>query len=305
MARMYSLFSLLTLAAFSTARIIPGTNVSSFDCGVGTESADAKFLATISQLSKTEDAPTTSSARSFSQISRLFTRQTKAIEVPTYFHILTKTSNAASITQKMIDDQLTSLNSAYNPYSIRFKLIDTTFTANDAWAVASGSDMDAMKRALRKGTYNTLNLYFHSDLSGSILGTCTLPSDIGPGRPNPSIYNADGCNVAAQTMPGGKISGYNLGKTAVHEVGHWLGLLHVFEGYSCSGNGDFIGDTPMQSTSTDGCPTKPAKDSCPTLKGSDLVHNFMDYSTDACYERFTTGQMQRVRSLWAKFRQGR
>ncbi|PSK45272.1 hypothetical protein B9Z65_2412 [Elsinoe australis] len=299
------LLSILALAALATARIIPGTNTSAFDCGVGVETADTTFLNTISKLDATNDVPSTSSVRTFSQISRLFTRQTKAIEVPTYFHILTKTSNAATVTPSMVTDQFTALNKAYNPYNIRFTLLGTTYTANDAWAVASGPDMDALKASLRRGTYNTLNLYFHSDLAGAILGTCTLPSDIGPGKPSPSIYVSDGCNVAAQTMPGGKISGYNSGKTAVHEVGHWLGLLHVFEGYSCTGNGDFISDTPVQSTSTDGCPTKPAKDSCPGVKGVDAVHNYMDYSTDACYERFTTGQIQRVRSLWTKFRNGR
>ncbi|KAF4556879.1 Extracellular metalloprotease-like protein 1 [Elsinoe fawcettii] len=302
---MRSVLSILALVAFTTARIIPGTNTSAFDCGVGVGSADPNFLATISKLDAANDTVSSSAARTFSHISRLFTRQTKAIEVPTYFHILTKTSNSASVTQKMITDQIIALNAAYSPHSITFKLLGTTINANDAWAVAAGQDMDNMKAALRQGTYNTLNLYFHSDLSGAILGTCTLPSNIGPGVPAKSTYAADGCNVAAQTMPGGTIRGYNSGKTAVHEVGHWLGLLHVFEGYSCTGNGDFISDTPMQSTSTDGCPTKPAKDSCPSVKGTDAVHNYMDYSTDACYERFTTGQIQRVRSLWGKFRQGR
>ncbi|KAF2223199.1 hypothetical protein BDZ85DRAFT_312926 [Elsinoe ampelina] len=301
---MYSILSILALAALTAARIIPGTNTTAFDCGVGVESADPNFLATISKLDANNET-LTSSARTFSQISRLFTRQTKAIQIPTYFHILTKTSNAASVTPKMISDQLTALNAAYSPHSITFNLINTSITANDAWAVAAGPDMDTMKASLRRGTYNALNLYFHSDLSGSILGTCTLPSNIGPGVPPRNVYAADGCNIAAQTMPGGTIRGYNSGKTAVHEVGHWLGLLHVFEGYSCSGSGDFISDTPMQSTSTDGCPAKPAKDSCPDQKGVDAVHNYMDYSTDACYERFTTGQMQRVRSLWGKFRMGR
>ena len=76
--------------------------------------------------------------------------------------------------------------------------------------------------------------------------------------------------------------GYDEGQTAVHETGHWLGLLHTFQGYSCSGPGDYIDDTPQQSQSTDGCPnTIPLKDSCPSLPGMDAIHNFMDYSTDA------------------------
>jgi hypothetical protein len=89
----------------------------------------------------------------------------------------------------------------------------------------------------------------------------------------------DGCNVHAGSMPGGNVRGNNLGKTAVHEVGHWFGLLHTFAGYSCTGDGDFISDTPQASTSTSGCPV--GKDSCPKVPGLDPVTNYMDYSTDA------------------------
>ena len=82
-------------------------------------------------------------------------------------------------------------------------------------------------------------------------------------------------------MPNGPVVGYNLGKTAVHEVGHWFGLLHTFQDNTCdSGDaGDFIDDTPRQSVSTDGCPV--GKDSCPDQPGLDPIHNFMDYGTDA------------------------
>ncbi|KAG9733434.1 hypothetical protein KCU73_g11043, partial [Aureobasidium melanogenum] len=162
-----------------------------------------------------------------------------------------------------------------------------------------------MKTALRNGTYSTHNIYFMTDLTGSILGTCSLPSDIGPGTPDPSTYITDGCMIQANTMPGGNIYGFNLGMTAVHETGHWMGLLHTFEGYSCTGSGDFIADTPMQSTSTDGCPSKPPKDSCPTVAGVDAIHNYMDYSDDACYTGFTLDQNKRMSNMWATYRVGR
>ena len=234
--------------------------------------------------------------------AHLTRRQTQTpISINTYFHVLSTTANAGLITQEMANKQLTALNTAYNPYGISFVLKDTTFTTNDAWAVGSGGDMDAAKAALRAGTYKDLNIYFLTDYYGGNLGTCTLPSQVPPGAP-PSMYVSDGCNVNANTMPGGSMLGYDMGKTAVHETGHWLGLLHTFEGYSCTGEGDLIDDTPMESVSTDGCPQKPAKVSCPETTGVDPIHNYMDYSTDACYESFTPLQIARIEELWNQFR---
>lgn len=106
-----------------------------------------------------------------------------------------------------------------------------------------------------------------------VLGFSTLPDKL-----NASGYALDGCNIHAGSMPGGNVPGNNLGKTAVHEVGHWFGLLHIFEGFSCDGEGDFVDDTPQQKTSTAGCPS--GKNSCPGLQGVDMVSNYMDYSTD-------------------------
>ena len=226
------------------------------------------------------------------------------IAVTTYFHVISTTANAQLITQSMADQQIGVLNTAYNPYGISFTLANTSFTTNDVWAVAAtDADMNALKTALRQGTYQDLNIYFHTDLSGGNLGTCTLPAQV-PAGANATIYVSDGCNVNANTMPGGSMGGYNMGKTAVHETGHWMGLLHTFEGYSCTGDGDLIDDTPMESQSTDGCPDKPAKDSCPTVAGVDPIHNYMDYSTDACYEAFTPLQVARMGTLFGEFRQG-
>ena len=88
-------------------------------------------------------------------------------------------------------------------------------------------------------------------------------------------------------MPGGATYGYNLGKTAVHEVGHWFGLLHTFQDTTCAVGdpGDWIADTPQEAVSTEGCPVGGmgggwVKNSCPEREGVDPVHNYMDYSTD-------------------------
>ena len=183
-----------------------------------------------------------------------------------------------------------------------------------------------MKNELRKGGYSTLNIYFQTDLQTThaegerlvpdtdreshvsttlasvVLGFCTMPDpsiNASSSRPD---YVKDGCNVLAKTMPGGPLTGYNRGGTTIHKVGHWNGLLHTFQGESCSSDneGDYITDTPQEAIPTEGCPKK--KNSCPDSPGVDAIHNFMDYSSDECYENFTPGQMKRMRNMWSSVR---
>ena len=295
-------FASLCAATILSPQDLPYNHtVKHFDCGVSHSHASHHFNKTVQALHKNGRM----GPHSLSHKAKIHNRQSSGINVDTVFHIITSTSSAGTITQDMANAQIAQMNTMYGPYGITFNLIGTTFTANDAWAVASGDDMNALKTSLRQGTYATLNLYFHTDLAGGILGTCTLPSDIGPGTPDPSSYVSDGCNVQANTMPGGNVLGYNSGMTAVHETGHWLGLLHVFEGYTCDGDGDLIADTPMQSMSTAGCPAAGTQDSCPDSPGFDAVNNIMDYSTDACYTGFTGLQLQRMHDLFGQYRSGR
>jgi hypothetical protein len=179
-----------------------------------------------------------------------------------------------------------------------------------------------MKSTLRKGTYRTLNVYFQTDLqaspgqsgrasshsndlSTSVLGFCTLPDPSINATSPRADYVKDGCNILASAMSGGTLDQYNRGGTAIHEIGHWNGLLHTFQGESCDADnpGDYIADTPQQSAPTGGCPAK--KDSCPHLPGLDAIHDFMDYSSDVCYESFTDGQNERMRNMWVSMRAGK
>ena len=92
-------------------------------------------------------------------------------------------------------------------------------------------------------------------------------------------------------MPGGPIGNYNLGYTATHEVGHYLGLAHTFDDgvKGCIGHGDHVDDTPFMVEPTSGCPADGTKDTCPKKPGFDPIHNYMDYSYDICYTEFTRG----------------
>ncbi|KAL9106339.1 MAG: hypothetical protein Q9227_008608 [Pyrenula ochraceoflavens] len=255
-----------------------------------------------------------------------------------YFHIVTSAAAADPSNLKYVKDamwrnQLAILSRSYANSSIYFSFQGVTRTINDTWA-ANGDDI-AMKTALRQGTYSTLNVYFQSDLqtapdpslpvtpgySDVLLGYCSLPS-AGVTTDTPSSsYASDGCNILSGTMPGGTVTDYNMGGTAIHEIGHWNGLLHPFMDQTCdpSDLGDYIADTPQESIPTDGCPV--GKDSCPSsgydpndpsavhtaagYEGLDPIHNFMDYSNDGCYEGFTGGQAARMWNIWAEYRQGR
>ena len=84
-----------------------------------------------------------------------------------------------------------------------------------------------MKKALRKGTYRALNIYFLYSLGGN-LGYCYFPTSVTTGS-NDFYY--DGCSILYTTVPGGSLANFNQGKTATHEVGHWSGLLHTFRTY--------------------------------------------------------------------------
>lgn len=312
------LAAIMALGSFATAQQFVNTNgthfldpltqkkIKHFGCAVHRGHGGAHFNKTVEELHKKQkeskkkmQGPRAARANMKRQDATVST----PIEITAHFHIIATAANSKAITQDMAQQQMAAMNTAYNPYGISFALDpNVTFTTNDAWSVAgTAADITAMKSALRAGTYKDLNIYFHTDLAGGNLGTCSLPSQV-PAGADPSMYNSDGCLVNANTMPGGTMAGYNMGKTAVHETGHWLGLLHTFEGYSCAAGGDLIDDTPRQSQATDGCPEKPPKDSCPTETGVDAIHNYMDYSTDACYEGFTPLQIARIETLWNQFR---
>jgi hypothetical protein len=173
------------------------------------------------------------------------------------------------------------MNDAYRPSKVEFKHINTTRTINKKWAT-NGGEVE-MKKALRQGEYKTLNLYFLSSLGGGLLGYCYFPVKTKPGE---SDFILDGCTILAASVPGGSAVPFDLGHTATHEIGHWMGLYHTFQG-GCTG-GDSIDDTPAQSSPSSGCPI--GRDSCPNAAGLDPIHNFMDYSDDACYEEFTAQQ---------------
>ncbi len=84
---------------------------------------------------------------------------------------------------------------------------------------------------------------------------------------------------------------YNLGRTATHEIGHWLGLRHIWGDGTCAS--DYCTDTPTQNTANYGCPVFPST-TCNNGANGDMFMNFMDYCNDSCLNLFTLNQKTRM-----------
>ena len=227
-----------------------------------------------------------------------------SIAIPTYVHVISKGAGFENgdVPDHMINAQMSVLNNAYAGYTggaptgFSFSLVKITRTVNERWhnmGIQSREEREA-KAALRQGGAGTLNIYLTA--GGGYLGWATFPSSYS------SQPNQDGIVCDFRSLPHGSYAEYSEGDTATHEVGHWLSLYHTFQG-GCTPNNDYVSDTAAERGPAFGCPV--GRDTCTksTYPGIDPVDNFMDYTDDACMFVFTGGQVTRMKSAWATFRQ--
>jgi hypothetical protein len=216
--------------------------------------------------------------------------------IQVWAHRIHPTSGGGSVTTAQINSQLDVLNAAYAGTTFSFALAGITDTNNSAWYIATPDTASEaeMKTTLRTGDSSTLNMYINN-MGGGLLGWATFPSwYVG----DPLM---DGVVVLYQSLPGGSAAPYNRGDTGTHEVGHWMGLYHTFQG-GCTATNDLVSDTPAESSPAFGCPT--GRNSCSgvAFRGNDPIANFMDYTDDACMTELTPGQASRMNAAWNLYR---
>ena len=163
-----------------------------------------------------------------------------------------------------------------------------TYTYNNGTATAT--------RGWNPNKY--LNIWL-CNLSGGILGYAQFPESplggIGCGTTSSAtdgvvfMYNSIGkSSVTKNPAP------YNEGRTATHEIGHWLGLRHIWgDANGTCGLDDFCNDTPIAAKANYGCLT--GTNSCTSFPGNDMIENYMDYTDDKCMSTFTNDQKTRMR----------
>jgi PKD repeat protein len=164
----------------------------------------------------------------------------------------------------------------------------TSFSTNDKVKYTAQGGDDAWPAS------SYLNIWT-CNLSGGVLGYAQFPGGAAATDGVVVLYSSVG-SVASPTSA----TPYNKGRTATHEVGHWLNLYHIWgdDGGSCSGS-DNVNDTPNQGSENYGCPSFPHTDNCSASSPGVMFMNYMDYTDDGCMNMFTQGQSTRMNALFS------
>lgn len=219
--------------------------------------------------------------------------RSEPVTVPVVVHVVRgrgRGQRVGDVDDARVAAQIDVLNRSFASLGYVFRLERIHRVNNRRWFTGCGDWWveEKMKRRLADDPATRLNLY---TCGSDVLGYSTLPWSYEP------EHFLHGVVVHHETLPGGAAAPYDEGDTAVHEVGHYLGLLHTFDG-GCR-EGDLVGDTAAEESPAFGCPTR--RDTCPG-GGPDPISNFMDYSDDACMEQFTRGQAERLREIVALYK---
>ncbi len=228
--------------------------------------------------------------------------------IPVWVNVLYKT-NAENISDTQIQSQIDVLNEDFGGTNSDGSLVPLTFTGviagntnirfvlqgvtRKATTKTSWRTNDDMKKANRGGISPTspttyMNMWVCT-LSNSILGYAQFPGG-SSATDGVVILNTAFGRTGTATAP------FNKGRTATHEVGHWLNLRHIWGDATCGS--DLVNDTPTHNTANYGCP---AAGHLSTCSGTpvEMWMNYMDYTDDRCMYMFSAGQESRMLATFA------
>ncbi len=230
------------------------------------------------------------------------------IEIPVVVNVLYRTA-AHNISQAQIQSQIDvlnedfkAINSDYNNTPALFQPvrsgdIKVTFVLDQvirkSTTKTSWTTNDAMKKSNRGGISPTspttkLNIWV-CNMGGGILGYAQFP---GGSSSTDGVVLDDNATGRGGTAA----APFNKGRTATHEVGHWLNLRHIWGDATC-GN-DLVGDTPLHNTANYGCPASSHRSTCSGTP-IEMTMNYMDYTDDVCMYMFSIGQKTRMQAVFA------
>ena len=228
------------------------------------------------------------------------------VEIPVVVNVLYRTA-AENISDAQIASQIATLNNDFGGTNSDVNKIPSEFASvaagdtkikfrldrviRKSTTVRSWKTNDAMKKTSSKGQdafkpANYFNIWVVGDMGG-VLGYATFPESAG-------LWN-DGVVIAGKYFGTTANAPYNLGRTATHEVGHYLNLRHIWGDGNCAT--DYVNDTPTQQDKNFGKPTYPQYDLCGGVNRSIQFMNYMDYVDDAAMYMFSAGQKTRMQAI--------
>jgi hypothetical protein len=229
------------------------------------------------------------------------------IEIPVVVNVLYKTA-AQNISLAQIQSQIDVLNKDFSATNTDYNLTSTYQTVKsgdigvrfvldvvnrkstnkNSWQLN-----DAMKKSSQGGINPTspttkLNLWV-CNLASGYLGYAQFPG---------GSASTDGVVIDNNAMgtTGSATAPFNKGRTATHEVGHWMNLRHIWGDATCGS--DLVGDTPTHNTANYGCPSAGHRSTCSGTP-VEMTMNYMDYTDDACMYMFSLGQKSRMLAVFA------